>query len=259
MRRFIPTPSVSFLNVGPFTIHYYAICIIVGIVIAIAVAKLRSPKNSDLISDISIYAIPSGIIGARAYHVITTPNLYFNKNFWSAFKIWEGGLGIWGAIAGGFVAAAVTLKRRGQSEQIWDIADALAPGLLFAQAVGRVGNWFNGELFGRPTRLPWGLEIPIANRPEKYQTYSTFHPTFLYEAIWCLAVGVFLIKIGKRKSGQIFWLYVALYSFGRFFIEMLRSDYAFTIIGVRINILISFISVLLAAWQYLKLEQSKIG
>ena len=258
MKAYIPTPSKSFVSVGPFTIHFYALCIILGILVAIWVARKRTPENSQLISDIAIYGIPAGIIGARLYHVITTPDKYFNRHFPDAFKIWEGGLGIWGAIAGGFLAAAILLKRRGKLDQLLIIADAVAPGLLFAQAIGRVGNWFNGELFGRPSSVPWALEIPLSKRPEKYLEYQTFHPTFLYESIWCLVIGFILLKLNDKNPGQIFWLYVALYSLGRLFIEAIRSDYALAFLGIRINIWVAATFSILGAWQYLKNDARKI-
>jgi prolipoprotein diacylglyceryl transferase len=254
MRDFIPTPEVSYFNVGPFTIHFYAICIVLGIIAAISVARKRSLENADLITEISIYAIPSGIIGARIYHVITSPKMYFNHNFLDAFRIWEGGLGIWGAIAGGFAACAIALKRTGKSGQLFVLADAIAPGLLLAQAIGRIGNWFNGELFGRPTNLPWGLVIPIAKRPAQYLDRQTFHPTFLYEAIWCLIVGYILARLKNCKTGQIFWLYVSLYSFGRLFIEMIRSDYAQLIMGIRINVWVAFLMTIFGAWQFIRIQ-----
>ncbi|MEN9736065.1 MAG: hypothetical protein RL129_775, partial [Actinomycetota bacterium] len=181
MRGFIPTPSVSSLNVGPLTIHFYAVCILIGILVAIFIGRSRLPDNADLINEMAVYVIPAGVIGARIYHVITTPEKYFNSHFADAFKIWEGGLGIWGAIAGGASVGFIYLRRKGMQSEFLVIADALAPGIIFAQAIGRFGNWFNGELFGKPSTLPWALEIPLENRPIAFSSFETFHPTFLYE------------------------------------------------------------------------------
>lgn len=258
MKEFIPTPSVSQLSFGPLTIHFYAICIIVGIFVAIYLGKRRSPENSELINEIAAYVIPSGIIGARFYHVITTPEKYFNRNFLDAFKIWEGGLGIWGAVFGGAIGGLFALKRFGKSHQFLILADALAPGILLAQAIGRFGNWFNGELFGRPTSLPWGLNIPLEKRPVGFETFATFHPTFLYEALWSIAIAFYLLRL-KKKNGQIFWLYVLLYSLGRAGIELLRTDYSHLILGVRLNVWTSLICISVGAWQYLKIERQPLG
>jgi prolipoprotein diacylglyceryl transferase len=259
MRSYIPTPSVSALTVGPVTIHFYALCIIIGIIVAISVLRFRAPDEVDLITEVATFAIPGGIIGARLYHVITTPEKYFNSNYLDAFKVWQGGLGIWGAISGGALAAYWALRKNNATSKFLKIADALAPGLLFAQAIGRFGNWFNGELFGGPTKLPWALEIPVPNRPENLASYSTFHPTFLYEALWCTLIAIFLMRYQNFKEGQVFWVYVALYSIGRMFIEMLRTDYSNLIFGIRLNVFVAGICLILAAWQFLKIKSKKIG
>jgi prolipoprotein diacylglyceryl transferase len=259
MRAFIPTPSVSYLSAGPFKIHFYALCIILGISAAILVGKRRLPTQNDLINDLAVYAIPSGIIGARIYHVLTTPEKYFNSHFLDAFKVWEGGLGIWGAISGGAFASYLVLRKRGLTEEFFPIADALAPGLLIAQAIGRLGNWFNGELFGRPTKMPWGLEIPISLRPLQYVQESTFHPTFLYEALWSLLLAVLLLNMKQRKVGAVFWLYVSGYSFGRIWVESLRSDYAHLILGVRLNVWVAIFFTGFGVWQYLRIIRKPVG
>lgn len=259
MRAFIPTPTVSYLSAGPLKIHFYALFIIVGIVLAIFVGKHRLPGKDDLFNDLALFVIPSGIIGARIYHVITTPKKYFNSHFPDVLKIWEGGLGIWGAIAGGAIATYFVLRSKGLTTLFFPIADALAPGLLIAQAIGRLGNWFNGELFGRPTTLPWGLEIPESLRPLQYMQYRTFHPTFLYEALWSILIATLLLRRRNGKPGEIFWLYVAGYSLGRVFIESLRTDFAHLIIGVRLNVWVAGLMTLLGAWQFLKLMRQKVG
>ena len=249
MRFSIPTPTNSVLGIGPLTFHYYALCIILGVAIAIWLGDKRfrklcanSESSKSVVADVAIYAVPAGVIGGRIYHVFTSPAQYFGTNGdWLAiFKIYEGGLGIWGAISLGSLAAWYSyrkLKQRDGLPEFRFFLDALAPGILFAQAIGRFGNWFNGELFGRPTNLPWGLEIPLAKRPSGYLEFATFHPTFLYEAIWCTAVALLLILAGNRlKGGQIFATYISFYCVGRFFIESIRIDSANQFLGLRINL-----------------------
>ncbi|MEI9908115.1 MAG: prolipoprotein diacylglyceryl transferase [Actinomycetota bacterium] len=263
MHKFIPTPSVSALSFGPFAIHFYALCIIVGTIFAIVLGDRRFRARGggiNIVSDVAIITVPAGIIGGRLYHLITSPDAYFGEGGrpMDAFKIWEGGLGIWGAIACGTLAAWWQLNRlqkRGRAGVLnfAIFADALAPGILLAQALGRVGNWFNAELFGRPTKLPWGLEIPVDSRPVGYQSFATFHPTFLYEALWCLFVAVLLVKYESRfKEGQGFLFYVAAYCLGRFFIEMVRIDDAHHIFGIRINVFVSAIVGSVAAYLFWK-------
>ena len=259
MRAYIPTPATSYFSLGPFKLHFYAICIVVGIVIALFVGRRRYSKNPELLGDLALYAVPAGVIGGRLYHVLTTPERYFNSNFINIFKIWDGGMGIWGAIFLGALAALYRLKKLNLLVEFYPIADALAPGILFAQAIGRLGNWFNGELFGKPTTLPWAVEIPISNRPSGYETFNTYHPTFLYESLWCLAIGIFLLKRKSNGSGEIFWSYIWLYSLGRLFIEMLRIDYSHRILGMRFNIFVAITFILLGVWQNLKIKKRAIG
>jgi prolipoprotein diacylglyceryl transferase len=251
------------LELGPFTIHFYALCIIAGIVIAVWLGDKRFKTHGDnlenVVADIAIWAVPSGIIGGRLYHVISSPNDYFGKNGdpIDAFKIWQGGLGIWGAISVGAIAAYFAYKREQKKKELPAFGyflDALAPGVLLAQAIGRLGNWFNGELFGRPTDLPWALEIPQSLRPNDYAAFQTFHPTFLYELIWCSAVAVGLIFWGKNMlPGQVFTAYAALYSIGRLAIETIRIDQANTIAGLRVNVWVSALVISLAVANYLRL------
>lgn len=211
-----------------------------------------------MVADVAIAAVPAGIIGGRLYHLITSPDAYFGANGrpMDAFKIWNGGMGIWGAVAlGTFVAwwQHERLRRRGREGMLSfaSFADALAPGLLFAQAVGRLGNWFNGELFGRPTSLPWGLQIPVSLRPEGYEAYSTFQPTFLYEALWCVFVASLLMSLEhKFKPGQGFLFYIVAYCVGRLFVESLRIDTAHKIAGLRVNIWMSILLVVAASIQF---------
>jgi prolipoprotein diacylglyceryl transferase len=256
-RTAIPTPSFSVFEVGPLSIHAYALCIIAGVAIAIWLGNRRFiksfPQASGIVSDVAIIAVPSGVIGGRIYHVISSPNQYFGKGGQplDALKIWQGGLGIWGAISLGAVGALLAyrqLARTRELPQFRYFLDALAPGILFAQAIGRWGNWFNGELYGRPTDLPWALEIPRNLRSVEYRDFETFHPTFLYESLWCLLLGLILIKFSSRlRGGQIFSLYILGYCAGRLVFEALRIDEASLIFGVRINIFVSIAVGALAA------------
>jgi prolipoprotein diacylglyceryl transferase len=251
--RAIPSPTVSSLELGPFTFHLYALCIITGIAIAIWLGDKRfrshAPDSKSVVSEVAITAVPVGIIGGRIYHVITSPDAYFGSggNPVDAFKIWEGGLGIWGAISLGVLGAWLRYRQLGKRMQLPNFAlflDALAPGILFAQAMGRFGNWFNIELFGKPLIAPWALEVPAQYRPTGYSAFETFHPTFLYESLWCAILAFVLIKFGKRLApGQIFSLYVMVYSIGRLAIESIRIDSAHTIAGLRLNIWVSLIVV----------------
>lgn len=239
------------LELGPLTIHYYALCIITGIAIAIWLGGKRFPfktaQGQSVVSEVAIVAVPSGIIGGRLYHVISSPNAYFGAagHPVDAFKIWEGGLGIWGAISIGLLGAYLryrSLARTLELPSFAVFADALAPGILFAQAIGRFGNWFNGELFGKPLDSWWAVEIPMRYRPNGFSQFESFHPTFLYEAIWCSLIAVIIIKFGNRlKAGQSFALYVATYCLGRFFIELIRIDTANTIAGLRVNVWVSML------------------
>jgi prolipoprotein diacylglyceryl transferase len=226
----IPSPSQGVWHLGPLPIRAYALAIILGVVAAIWVGEKRwvaRGGTSGQISDIALWAVPAGLIGARAYHVATDSDLYFGKGGdpIGALEIWHGGLGIWGAIAGGLLGAWLYTRRHGIL--LRPLADSLAPGLLLAQAIGRFGNYFNQELFGKPTDLPWGLEIDTAHRPDGYAQFATFHPTFLYEAIWNLfgiALLVYLDRRFKLGFGRVFAVYVMIYTAGRGWIEALRID-----------------------------------
>ena len=246
-----PTPAQSALEIGPITIHYYALCIIAGVVIAIWLGDKRfctsTINGKSVVSEVAITAVPVGIIGGRIYHVISSPSAYFGADGHplDAFKIWQGGLGIWGAISLGLFGAYLryrSLQKRLDLPSFAVFADALAPGILFAQAIGRFGNWFNGELFGRPLNSWWALDVPSKYRPYGYSQFESFHPTFLYEAIWCVLVASLLIKIGgSLKTGQTFAAYVFAYCVGRFFIELIRIDSANTIAGLRVNVWVSVV------------------
>ena len=261
MKQLIPSPSLSSFSVGPLTIHFYALCIITGIAAAIWIGRKRYANlggNPDDVSEVAIWAVPFGIIGGRIYHVVTSPSQYFgsNGNPIDALRIWEGGLGIWGAISLGAVGAYLYFRTHKTSLNFRQLLDSLAPGVIVAQAIGRIGNYFNQEVFGKPTELPWGLEIDSVNRPNGFESYSTFHPTFLYELVWCLVVAVLLIKLPgflkkiTARQGDVFALYVFGYTAGRVWIETLRIDEANLILGLRLNIWVSFI-VLITACAYL--------
>ncbi len=261
MKQLIPSPSLSSFSVGPLTIHFYALCIITGIAAAIWIGRKRYANlggNPDDVSEVAIWAVPFGIIGGRIYHVITSPSQYFgtNGNPIDALRIWEGGLGIWGAISLGAIGAYLYFRTHKTSLNFRQLLDSLAPGVIVAQAIGRIGNYFNQEVFGKPTDLPWGLEIDPANRPNGFESYSTFHPTFLYELLWCLVVAALLIKLPgvlkqiTSKQGDVFALYIFGYTAGRVWIENLRIDEANLILGLRLNIWVSLI-VLIAASAYL--------
>ncbi|MBA3744603.1 prolipoprotein diacylglyceryl transferase [Sporichthya sp.] len=237
----IPSPSQGVWDLGPFPVRAYALCIIAGIIVAIVVGDRRLVARggrTGMVADIAMWAVPMGVLGGRLYHVITTPEPYFGADGdpVSALYIWEGGLGIWGAVALGSVGAWIGTRQAGLA---WpSVADAVIPGVALAQAIGRWGNWFNQELYGRPTDLPWALRIDPANRPDGTPDAATYHPTFLYESLWCLAVTALLIWADRRYRlghGQVFALYVAAYCVGRFWIEALRVDEAEQILGMRLN------------------------
>jgi prolipoprotein diacylglyceryl transferase len=223
----IPSPSSGVLDVGPLELHAYGLMLLLGISAAIWITGVRWTRlggDWDLVLRTAMWGVGGGIVGARIYHVVTSWNEVPDE-WWGVFAIWEGGLGIWGGIAGGVLTGAVVIKRAGES--VFLFMDAVAPGLLAAQAIGRLGNWFNQELYGRPTDLPWGLEIDADERPAEYLDAATFHPAFLYELLWNALGVVVLIWIGRRfrvKPPGLFALYVAWYTFLRFFLELLRVD-----------------------------------
>jgi prolipoprotein diacylglyceryl transferase len=238
----IPSPAQGVWYLGPFPIRAYALAILTGIVVAIWIARRRWAERGgdpDTVLEVCFWAVPFGILGGRIYHVISSPDAYFGVGGhpWNAFAIWEGGLGIWGAIALGGVGAWIGCRRQGI--RMAPFADALAPSLLVAQAIGRLGNWFNQELFGGPTTLPWGLQIDAAHLPPGDVVGTLYHPTFLYEMLWNLAAAALLVYLDRRWRlgyGRAFWLYVVLYTSGRLWIEMLRIDTAHHILGLRLNV-----------------------
>lgn len=251
---FIPSPTISAIQVGPLTIHFYALAILTGIVLATWLTDRRlTSRGGDAgkTLDVILWAVPFGIVGGRLYHVITDNQLYFGpgRNPWNALRIWDGGLGIWGAVALGIVGAWIVCRRH--NVPLPAFLDAAAPGLLLAQGIGRWGNWFNNELYGGPTDLPWKLQIhemdlaqgrAVLDADGTPVVLGYFHPTFLYESLWCLAAGLVLLAIDRRfkpGAGSVFALYVTLYTAGRFGFELMRSDYANTILGLRVNTWVS--------------------
>ena len=268
--RYIPSPPFSSFEVGPLTFHFYALCIIAGIAVAIWLGdkRLRSydPSLTSVVGDVAIFAVPSGIIGGRIYHVISSPNDFFGStgSFLDIFAIWKGGLGIWGAISLGALGAYVGLRRVGRTRPeitlppFLVLLDALAPGILFAQAIGRFGNWFNVELFGRPLDAWWALEVPVGERPSTLRAFETFHPTFLYEALWCSLIAIILIFLSKKfLPGQVFAIYITSYCLGRFFIESIRIDSANLFFGLRQNEWVSIAVGALALGYFLRIRHKR--
>lgn len=270
---YIPSPTISQFSIGPATIHIYALCILMGIVLAVWITTTRWKKlggNFDQVLDITLVSVPAGIIGARLYHIITTPERFFGPDGdWAEmFRIWNGGLGIWGGVLFGALAAWAWCRHKHYPMAL--LADAIAPGLLVAQAVGRLGNWFNQELYGAPTTLPWGLKLnmegtAIGHSEQCYDgatcpSGTLFHPTFLYEMIWNLIGAAITVYIGskamkKLKAGSLFAVYIMWYTLGRTWIESLRIDYAHEFLGVRINVWVSMAVFVLGAVSFIVVQQ----
>ena len=257
---YLPSPARGYVSLGPMEIHFYAICIIVGTAVGIAIASRRWKKRGgspEDLYDALLVALPVGVVGARLYHVITDHQLYFGADAPNspidALKIWQGGLGIWGGIFAGAVSVYVFAKIR--RLPVWDMADAMAPGIIVAQAIGRLGNWFNQELYGRPTDVPWGLEIyQRINGVSTGKVVAIVHPTFLYELLWCLAGALVLVLVDKYfviGYGRLFAGYVVVYCAGRFWIELMRSDAANTVLGLRINTWMSGICLLIGLGSFI--------
>lgn len=250
----IPSPDQGVWYLGPVPIRAYALCIILGVVVAVWLGERRWVARGGRpgqVGDIAIWAVPFGLVGGRLYHVITDWRLYFGEGREpvTALYVWQGGLGIWGAIALGAVGAWIGARRAGI--RFAPFADALAPGIVLAQAIGRWGNWFNQELYGRPTSLPWGLEIDPENRVDGYEDQATFHPTFLYESLWNVGAAVLCLWADRRfrlGHGRVFALYVMAYTAGRGWIEALRIDTVQEddVLGLRLNVWTSVVVFLLA-------------
>ncbi|MFF4584556.1 prolipoprotein diacylglyceryl transferase [Streptomyces sp. NPDC001388] len=246
---YIPSPSRGVLYLGPVPLRGYAFCIIIGVFVAVWLGNKRwlaRGGRAGTVADIAVWAVPFGLVGGRLYHVITDYELYFTegRDWVDAFKVWEGGLGIWGAISLGAVGAWIGCRRRGIPLPAY--ADAIAPGIALAQAIGRWGNWFNQELYGKPTDVPWALHI-TSSADGRVPGY--YHPTFLYESLWCVGVALLVIWADRRFKlghGRAFALYVAAYCAGRGWIEYMRIDDAHHILGIRLNVWTAIVVGLLA-------------
>jgi prolipoprotein diacylglyceryl transferase len=250
----IPSPGHSTIDLGPLTIHFYGLMLLVSIAAAVwltGVRYVRRGGNWDLIFQIAVWGVLAGVVGARLYHDATSWNEVRQiHHWWAPLAVWKGGLGVYGGILFGVLAGAIVVRRAGES--IAKMLEIVAPALLLAQGIGRWGNWWNQELFGKPTSLPWGLKIDFVNRPPGYQSFTTFQPTFLYEFLLAL-IGVGLLLLLERRyrfhPPALFALYVAYYSLVRFFIELIRIDPAHHIAGLRLN---AWVSIFLFAlsWSF---------
>jgi len=260
-----PSPSSGTLELGPLTVHMYGLMLLLAIGACIALTGYRWVRlggDWDLVFRAAVWGVAFGIVGARLYHVVTSWDEVPDE-WWGVFAVWEGGLGVWGGILLGCLAGAVVVRRSGES--VSTFADALAPGLLLAQGIGRWGNWWNQELFGKPTELPWALDVDFDHCPAAYQDLSgvcteDFHPTFLYELVYDLAMVGVLLAVGSRfriKPPALFALYVSLYTFGRTFEELLRIDPSGHFLGQRVNFWVSIVVFVCATgffvwWQLLR-------
>jgi prolipoprotein diacylglyceryl transferase len=255
---FLPSPSSNGFHVGPLFFRAYGICYVLAVLGAVVVTTRRWEKHGGdgaLVQECALWGFPAGLIGGRLYFLATSWNEVPDA-WWGPFAIWRGGLGIWGGIAGGTLAGLWVLRRRGADIPVF--MDCVAPGLLVAQAIGRVGNWFNQELFGGPTSLPWGLEIDPEHRPAGYENDATFHPTFLYEIIWNLGLAAFLVWLGHHRRIRppgLFALYVAGYSLGRIGEELLRVDPAHHIFGLRLNFFVAIALFLAGTIWFVRIQR----
>jgi prolipoprotein diacylglyceryl transferase len=261
----IPSPHSGTIDVGPLTIHMYGLMLLLAIAACVLLTGYRWVRwggDWDLVFRVAVWGVAFGIVGARAYHDITSWSEVKDINaWWAPFAVWKGGLGVWGGILFGVLAGAWIVRRSGNSVRLF--MDAVAPGLLLAQGIGRWGNWFNQELFGKPTSLPWKLKIDAAHQaslPAKYLNASGYHPTFLYEFIWDVLGVIALLLIDRRfkiRRPALFALYVSIYCFGRFFEELLRIDPAHEYFGLRLNAYVSIVGFVVSTaffiwWQFIR-------
>ncbi len=245
---YISSPPHSGFSIGPLFFHAYGICYVFAVAAAIYIARRRWAKvggDPEIVYGTAWWGFPCGLIGGRIYFLITTPS-QMPDHWWGPVAIWDGGLGIWGGIAAGLAGGLWYLRRRAKLDwpEIYRFMNAATPGLLVAQSIGRIGNYFNQELFGKPSTLPWALKISAAHRPPGFERYATFQPTFLYEIIWNLALAAMLVWLDNRKKLRppgVFALYVAGYSAFRMFEETLRIDYSVYIVGMRLNFWVALI------------------
>ena len=258
----IPSPSSGDITVGPVELHAYGLMLLLGIVGATLLTGIRWTRRGgdwDLVLRVAMWGVAGGIIGARAYHVVTSWSEVPDE-WWGPLAVWRGGLGVWGGIAGGVLAGAIVVRRSGNS--VFEFMNAVAPGLLLAQAIGRWGNYFNQELYGEPTDLPWGLEIDPARRPAEFADAATFHPTFLYEFGWNILGVVVLLLVDRWfriKPPGLFALYVAWYTFGRTFEELIRIDPSHEYLGFRLNFYVSVTLFVLAVIWFVWAQRRPVG
>ena len=264
MIAFIPSPHSGVIHAGPLTIHMYGLMLLIAIAACIGLTGVRYVRRGgdwDLVLRVAVWGVAAGIVGARLYHDVTSWNEVPDPKWKGVFEVWKGGLGVWGGILFGTIAGAIIVRRSGRSVRV--LMDAAAPGLLLAQGIGRIGNWFNQELYGKPTTEPWGLKIDIQHRVAGYETHGTFHPTFLYELIYDSVLAGVLILIGWRfriRPPGLFALYVSVYTFGRFFEELLRIDPAHKFGGLRLNAWVSIVVFVCSTaffiwWQFFRDEE----
>jgi prolipoprotein diacylglyceryl transferase len=258
---FISSPHTGTIDLGPLTIHMYGLTLLVAIAACILLTGYRWTRRGgdwDLVLKVAVWGVAAGIVGARIYHDITSWSEVSSPKWKGVFAVWEGGLGVWGGILLGCLVGAIVVRREGA--RVRDMMDAVAPGLLLAQGIGRWGNWWNQELYGKPTDLPWGLKIDPEHRVAGYESNATFHPTFLYEFVYDL-VGVGLLLLLDRRfrfrPPALFALYVSYYTAGRFLEELLRIDPAHHFAGLRLNAWVSLVvfvcsTVFFVWWQFLR-------
>jgi prolipoprotein diacylglyceryl transferase len=263
---YIPSPHSGALQLGPLQLHLYGLTLLVAIIVAIWLTGRRWIAHGgdwDLVLRVAVWGVGFGVVGARAYHDVTSWSEVPSPKWQGIFEVWRGGLGVWGGILFGTIAGAIVVRRAGYSVRLF--MDAIAPGLLIAQGIGRIGNWWNQELFGKPTTLPWGLKIDVDHSlglPRN--SHGTYQPTFLYELLWDFAGAGLLIWVGRRfkiKPPALFALYVSYYTFGRFFEELLRIDPSHHIAGLRLNAWVSIIvfvssTAFFVWWQFLRSGES---
>ena len=265
---FIPSPHTGTIDVGPLTIHMYGLMLLLAIAACIVLTGVRWVRRGgdwDLVLRVAVWGVAFGIVGARAYHDITNWSEVSSPKWKGIFAVWEGGLGVWGGILFGCIAGAVVVWRSGA--RVRDMMDAVAPGLLLAQGIGRWGNWFNQELYGKPTGRPWGLKIDFSHRVAGYESNETFQPTFLYEFVYDLfGVGLLLLldRFFRFRPPALFALYVSYYTFGRFFEELIRIDPAHHFLGLRLNAWVSAVVFVLSTaffiwWQFLRGGEEEPG
>jgi prolipoprotein diacylglyceryl transferase len=259
---YIPSPAENGFSIGPFFFHAYGICYVFAVAAAVLISRRRwanAGGDPDIVYNVAWVGFPAGLLGGRIYFLITTPS-QIPDHWWGPFAIWDGGLGIWGGIALGVLGGVWYMRRHLSWPEIRRFMNAAAPGLLVAQSIGRIGNYFNQELFGKPSTLPWALKISAAHRPAGYGQYATFQPTFLYEIIWNLLLAAALVWLDNRKKVRppgIFALYVAGYSLFRIFEETLRIDYSVHILGMRLNFWVALIGTLAGLAWFARIQFAK--